>query len=107
MTKSISLSAPVQPAEWAHLIKQQIRNQFAKAPGEATPDELFRATAAALRPALVDALLESSARFGAADAKSVYYLSMEFLLGRSLGNNLQNLQIYGMIEDALAELGLK
>ena len=107
MTNNMALSAPELRAEWAHLIKQQIRNQFAKAPGEATPDELFRATAAALRPALVDALLESSARFGAADAKSVYYLSMEFLLGRSLGNNLQNLQIYGMIEDALAELGLK
>src|SRR5579863_9587735 len=106
MTNNMALSAPVLPAEWAHLIKQQIRNQFAKAPGEATPDELFRATAAALRPALVDALLESSARFGTADAKSVYYLSMEFLLGRSLGNNLQNLGIYKTIEAALAELGL-
>src|SRR5579863_45038 len=106
MTNNMALSAPVLPAEWAHLIKQQIRNQFAKAPGEATPDELFRATAAALRPALVDGLLESSARFMAADAKSVYYLSMEFLLGRSLGNNLQNLGIYKTIEAALAELGL-
>jgi starch phosphorylase len=107
MTNDVALSAPVLPAKWADLIKQQIRNQFAKAPVEATPDELFRATAVALRPALVDALLESSARFGAADAKSVYYLSMEFLLGRSLGNNLQNLRIYSMIEGALAELGLK
>ena len=107
MTNNIAPSAPVLPAEWAYLIKQQLRNQFAKTPGEATPDELFRATAVALRPALVDVLLESSARFGAADTKSMYYLSMEFLLGRSLGNNLQNLGIYSTVEDALAELGLK
>ncbi len=107
MTNKFAPSAPVLPAEWAYLIEQQLRNQFAKTPGEATPDELFRATAVALRPALVDALLESSARFRAADAKSMYYLSMEFLLGRSLGNNLQNLGIYGTIQDALAELGLK
>jgi starch phosphorylase len=107
-TKShVELLMPASPARWATLIKQQIRNQFAKGPGNATPDELFRATAAALRPTIVDALLESSERFGAADAKAVYYLSMEFLLGRSLGNNLQNLGIYSDIETALAELGLR
>ncbi len=92
--------------EWASLIEQQLRHQFAKAVGTATPDELFRATAAALRPALVDGLLESSSRFLAADSKSLYYLSMEFLLGRSLGNNLLNLGIYPIVESALAELGI-
>src|SRR5579863_2859461 len=104
---NIELLTPVSPVLWAPLIQQQIRNTFAKEPAEATPDELFKATAGALRPALVDGLLASSARFTAADAKSVYYLSMEFLLGRSLGNNLQNLGIYGVIDAALGELGFR
>jgi starch phosphorylase len=107
MIDNIAPSTLAPAAEWGRLIKQQLRNQFAKTPAEATMDELFRATAVALRPAIVDALLESSARFRAADSKSMYYLSMEFLLGRSLGNNLQNLGIYSSIEKAFAELGLK
>ena len=55
----------------------------------------------------MDGLLESSSRFLAADSKSLYYLSMEFLLGRSLGNNLLNLGIYPLVEAALAELGIR
>ena len=107
MTTKINLepSAPLSLATLGQLVQQQIRNQFAKAPQQATTDELFRATAAGLRPVLMDALLESSSRFAGADAKSMYYLSMEFLLGRSLGNNLQNLGIYDMMETALANWG--
>jgi glycogen phosphorylase len=92
---------------WAHSIEQVLREQFVKRVANATPDELFRATAAALRPRIVEGLLETAARFRAAQAKSVYYLSMEFLLGRSLGNNLHNLGVYGALESALAELGLR
>ncbi len=100
-------NAPPSSNDWAALIEQLLRNQFAKGVANATPDELFRATAAALRPRIVDGLLETAARFRAADAKSVYYLSMEFLLGRSLRNNLQNLGLYHVVENALAELGLR
>jgi len=92
---------------WAASIEQLLRHQFAKGISNATPDELFRATAAALRPRIVDGLLETAARFRSANAKSVYYLSMEFLLGRSLRNNLQNLGLYDAVEDALAGLGLR
>ena len=52
-------------------------------------------------------MLEAEARFRSANAKSVYYLSMEFLLGRSLRNNLQNLDLYDVIDDALGQLGLR
>jgi starch phosphorylase len=92
---------------WSSSIEQILRHQSAKSLSNATPDELFRATAASMRPRIVDSLLETATRFRAANAKSVYYLSMEFLLGRSLRNNLQNLSLYGVIEDALAELGLR
>lgn len=84
-----------------------LRYQFAKGISNVTPDELFRATAGTLRPLIIDRMLETAARFRSVNAKSVYYLSMEFLLGRSLRNNLQNLGLYSVMEDALDELGLR
>ncbi len=89
---------PISPShsnpEWAASIQQLLESQFAKRVANATPDEMFRATSAALRPQIVDAMLETEARFRAAKAKTVFYLSMEFLLGRSLRNNLQSLNLY-------------
>jgi starch phosphorylase len=92
---------------WAESIQKIIRNQFAKGLSNATLEEVFRATATALRPRIVDALLESIGRFDSANAKSIYYLSMEFLLGRALRNNLQNLGLYSAIEGALSEMGFR
>ncbi|HEY3840985.1 MAG TPA: glycogen/starch/alpha-glucan phosphorylase, partial [Bryobacteraceae bacterium] len=92
---------------WSGQLEEQLRNQFAKSAANATPDELFRAAAGALRPALVDGLLRSAQRFRTAGAKSVYYLSMEFLLGRSLANNLQNLGVYEHLGRAFGDLGLR
>ena len=99
--------SPSSLTDWPASIQQLLRHQFAKGVSNASPDELFRATSAALRPRIVDAMLEAEARFRSADAKSVYYLSMEFLLGRSLRNNLQNLDLYDVIDDALGKLGLR
>src|SRR5579859_482062 len=92
---------------WPNSIKELLRHQFAKGVSNATPGESFRATSAALRPRIVDAMLETEARFRVANAKSVYYLSMEFLLGRSLRNNLQSLNLYDPIDRALADLVLR
>ena len=103
----VSLTPSSGSTYWVASIERELRYQFAKGISNATPDELFRATASALRPRIVDGLLETAARFRSADAKSVYYLSMEFLLGRSLRNNLQNLGLYEVVEDALAVLGLR
>ena len=110
MSRQSSVIFPPSPSNlngWSASIQQLLRHQFAKGVSNASPDELFRATSAALRPRIVDAMLETEARFRAANAKSVFYLSMEFLLGRSLRNNLQSLNLYGVIEDALAHLGLR
>jgi starch phosphorylase len=98
---------PAKKIDWSAQLQEQIRNQFAKSLTKATPDELFRAAAGVLRPRLVDGLLRTSERFQAADAKAVYYLSMEFLLGRSLSNNLYNLGLYPAMERAFADLGLR
>src|SRR5580704_6308657 len=101
---------PASPSilnDWSASIQQLLKHQFAKGISNATPGELFRATSAALRPRIIDAMLETESRFRSANAKSVYYLSMEFLLGRSLRNNLQSLNLYGALEEALGDLGLR
>ncbi len=100
-------TAPANTVDWSSRVEEHLRNQFAKYLKNATPDELFRAAAGALRPALVDGLLRTTERFNAAGAKTVYYLSMEFLLGRSLSNNLYNLGLYEGMEAAFADLGLR
>jgi starch phosphorylase len=92
---------------WSAHVQEQLRTQFAKKASHATPDELFRAAAGALRPRLVDGLIETAARFQAVDAKSICYLSMEFLLGRSLASNLLNLGVYPAMEAAFAECGVR
>jgi glycogen phosphorylase len=104
---TVAHSAVAHQHDWTAPIKEVIRNQFAKDLSNATLEEFFRATASSLRPRIVDALLESTERFRAANAKSVYYLSMEFLLGRSLRNNLQNLGLYSEIEEALTTMGIR
>jgi starch phosphorylase len=98
---------PSHQVSWAETIQTIVRNQFAKGLSNATLEEVFRATSTALRPRIVDALMESTARFDSANAKSIYYLSMEFLLGRALRNNLQNLGLYSAIEGDLSDLGFK
>src|SRR5262249_31568430 len=77
----------------------------------ATPDglsssETFRAAALAVRDPLVEARLATEQRYRRAGAKRLYYLSLEFLIGRSLVNNLINLGLYDAFREALQALGL-
>src|SRR5579871_4726111 len=67
--------------------------------------DLFMATSLAVRDRLVNRMLETAKRYDQANAKRLYYLSMEFLIGRSLSNNLDNLGLRESCQDLLLALG--
>ena len=72
---------------------------------EASPRHIFNAVALATKDAIIDAWLATQEQMKKQDPKIVYYMSMEFLMGRALGNNLINLTYYDEVKEALQELG--
>ncbi len=72
---------------------------------EATQQQIFHAVALATKDAVIDAWLATQEVIKKEDPKIVYYMSMEFLMGRALGNNLINLTFYDSVKEALEELG--
>src|SRR5262245_50458882 len=67
-----------------------------------SPREAFRAVALAVRDRIIEEMLETEKRYEEAGAKRLYYLSLEFLIGRSLDNNLANLGLRDTCRTALA-----
>ena len=72
---------------------------------EATQHQIFHAVALATKDAIIDAWIATQEQMKKQDPKIVYYMSMEFLMGRALGNNLINLTYYDEVKEALKELG--
>ena len=96
---------PPDPVRLQEAIRYRLRYTIAKEPSDVTSEDLFHAVSLAIKDIAVDRLLESRRRFRNQDVKRVYYLSMEFLPGRTLGNNLLNLGLYDVCRDALTSLG--
>ena len=83
-----------------------VKTLYRKTLEEASQQQIFQAVAYAIKDAVVDNWLNSQKEFEKQDPKMVYYLSMEFLMGRALGNNIINLQAYKPVKEAMEELGL-
>ena len=87
-------------------VRNNVKTLFRKEVEEATPQQLFQAVSYAVKEAIIDDWLATQKQYEKDDPKTVYYMSMEFLLGRALGNNLINLTAYKEVKEALEEMGI-
>ena len=87
-------------------VTENVRTMYRKTLEEATQQELFQAVSYAVKDVVMDEWMATQQAFDKQDPKTVYYMSMEFLMGRALGNNLINLCAYKEVKEALAEIGL-
>lgn len=83
-----------------------VRTLYRKTMEEATPKQVFQATALSIKDQIIDAWMDTQQAYDKKDPKILYYMSMEFLMGRALGNNMINLQAYDEAKEALEELGV-
>ena len=86
-------------------IKEILSRHFGATPAEASREQIYQATALTVRNILTEKRMRFKEQVNAAGAKRVYYMCMEFLLGRSLKNNLCNLGLQNAYREALADMG--
>ncbi len=86
-------------------VKDNVRMLYRKKLTEASEQEVFQAVSYTVKDVIIDQWLATQQAFDDQDPKMVYYMSMEFLMGRALGNNLINLTAYKQVKEALEELG--
>ena len=86
-------------------VKDNVKFLYRKTIEEATQEQIFQAVSYTVKDVIIDNWLATQKSYDEQDPKIVYYMSMEFLMGRALGNNLINLCAYGEVKEALEELG--
>ncbi len=87
-------------------VETNVKTLFRKTVDEATPQQLFQAVSYAVKEVIIDDWLATQKQYEKEDPKMVYYMSMEFLMGRALGNNLINMTAYTEVKEALEEMGI-
>ena len=91
--------------EFKKNIIEYIKNNYRKNIDEANNQQVFQAVAYAVKDVIIDKWIATHKTYDAYDVKTVYYLSMEFLMGRALGNNILNLCEWDGVKEVLDELG--
>ncbi|MBE5923978.1 MAG: glycogen/starch/alpha-glucan phosphorylase [Lachnospiraceae bacterium] len=86
-------------------VVSNVKALYRKTIDEATQQQVFQAVSYAIKDTIIDQWIATHKEYEKRNAKTVYYLSMEFLMGRALGNNLINLTYYKEVKEALDELG--
>ena len=92
--------------EFIEDVKENVKNLYRKTLEEASQQEIFQAVSYTVKDVIIDDWLATQKAFDKQDPKMVYYMSMEFLMGRALGNNMINLKMYKEVKEALEEIGL-
>ena len=87
-------------------VQDSVKNLYRKPIKEASQQEIFQAVCFVVKDVIIDEWLATQKVYDTQDPKMVYYMSMEFLMGRALGNNLINLKCYQEVKEALEEMGL-
>ena len=87
-------------------VKNTVKTLFRKNLTEASQQEIYQAVSFVVKEVIIDQWLATQRTMEETDPKTLYYMSMEFLVGRALGNNLINLTAYNEVKEALEEIGL-
>ncbi len=93
-------------AEFKETVEDNVKSMYRKTVGEATKQQLYQAVCYAVKEYVMDQWIETQRRYDRENPKIVYYLSMEFLMGRTLGNSMINLCAYKEVKEVLEELGV-
>ena len=105
MRRFLMLDSHFKKEEFKKAVKENVKMLYRKTIDEATQQQIFQAVSLAVKDVIIDNWLATQKQYEKDDPKIVYYLSMEFLMGRALGNNLINLTAYKEVKEALDELG--
>ena len=100
------ISSQFKKEAFKQSVKDNVKYLYRKTLDEATQEQIFQAVSYTVKDVIIDNWLETQNAYEEQDPKTVYYMSMEFLMGRALGNNLINLCAYDEVREALTELGL-
>ncbi len=93
-------------ATFKNAVVYNVKSLYRRTIDEATPAQIYQAVAYAVKDVIIDQWIATHKEYEKQDVKTLYYLSMEFLMGRALGNNIINLMAQEEVKEVLGELGL-